>query len=94
MQKSKSDRKKSKTECKIDSTIKKEGSEKETETDREAETVGTPANLIMTGCELDSLTDGPGAKLKGAAASSEGTERGEDGQEERDNIKRGGKGEE
>lgn len=92
MQKSKSDRKKSKTECKIDSTIKKEGSEKET--DREAETVGTPANLIMTGCELDSLTDGPGAKLKGAAASSEGTERGEDGQEERDNIKRGGKGEE
>lgn len=41
--------------------------QEETEMDRErqrqAETVGNPANLIMTGCELDSLTDGPGARL-------------------------------
>lgn len=42
----------------------------EFETDRkkqaertQAETVGSPANLIMTGCELDSLTDGPRARL-------------------------------
>ncbi len=41
--------------------------------------MGTPANLIMTGCELDSLTDGPGARLKGASASSEGRKRGEEG---------------
>lgn len=37
--------------------------ERARETEREAATVGTPANLIMTGCELDSLTDGPGARL-------------------------------
>lgn len=53
--KTKNDRQ-SKTEYKIDKT----------EADRpgrETETVGTPANLIMSGCELDSLTDGPGARL-------------------------------
>lgn len=42
---------------------KKQADQKETETNGETETVGTPANLIMTGCELDSLTDGPGARL-------------------------------
>lgn len=48
-------------ECKIDR--KKQVPVGQQETDREAETVGTPANLIMTGCELDSLTDGPGSRL-------------------------------
>lgn len=54
MNKTKNDRQ-SKTDCKMDR--KKQAAQKETET------VGTPANLIMTGCELDSLTDGPGARL-------------------------------
>lgn len=52
---------------------KKSGQARRTE--RETATVGTPANLIMTGCELDSLTDGPGARLQGASASSEGKKR-------------------
>lgn len=33
---------------------------KETEAKLDTEMVATPANLIMAGCELDSLTDGPG----------------------------------
>lgn len=38
-------------------------SQRQTERQRWRKTVGTAANLIMTGCELDSLTDGPGARL-------------------------------
>lgn len=56
-----------------------EHKQRQTERQRWAETVGSPENLIMTGCELDSLTDGPRARLKGASASSEGREEEEEG---------------
>lgn len=52
---------------------------KETEAKLDTETVATPANLIMAGCELDSLTDGPGTGRYGTSASSQGRERRKDG---------------
>lgn len=43
---------------------------KDTDTKLDTETAATPANLIMAGCELDSLTDGPeqGGKVHQTAA--------------------------
>lgn len=45
-----------------------------------AQAVGPPTNLIMSGCELDSLTDGPDTKLEGAWARVRGGREGRGGE--------------
>lgn len=71
----------------------KEAGRSEGDAEQQRATVGTPANLIMAGCELDSLTDGPEVGLQGASASSEGREGwGRRTEGARLKIRRGGRG--